>query len=337
MFFASDNGATIPDDIMAAIVAANARSSLAYGNDDATAQSRDRIREVFEAPEAEVFLVTTGTSANCLSLATLAPPWSTIFCHARAHIGRSECNAPEFFTGGASLTKIEGPHGRMEPEALTDAIARTGGSVHTPQRGALSLTNATEAGTVYSPAQLAALTAVAREQGVPVHMDGARFANALARTGASPAEMSWKAGIDILSLGGTKNGLMAAEAVVMFNPAMAWDFQLRRKRAGHLGSKLRYIAAQFDAWFAGDRWLTLARDANDKASLLADGLRDLGAEFLNPVEANVIFAQLPPEAHDRARQAGAVYYRYNDRLCRFVTGWDTSEADIAALLTALRG
>ncbi|MFV0491486.1 MAG: threonine aldolase family protein [Pseudorhodobacter sp.] len=337
MFFASDNGATIPPDIMAAIVAANDDPSLAYGNDAATARCRDRIRQVFEAPEAEVFLLTTGTSSNCLSLATLAPSWSTIFCHARAHIGRAECNAPEFFTGGASLTKIEGPHGRIEPEALADAITRTGGAVHNPQKGALSLTNATEAGTVYDPSRLSALTAVARDQGVPVHLDGARFANALARTGASPAEMSWKAGIDILSLGGTKNGLMAAEAVIMFDPAKAWEFQLRRKRAGHLGSKLRYIAAQFDAWFANDRWLTLARDANIRATRLAKGLQDLGAEFLNPVEANVIFALLPAEAHERAKAAGAVYYRYNDRLCRFVTGWDTSDADIDALLAALGG
>lgn len=337
MFFASDNGATVAPEVMAAMMAANAAPSLSYGNDAGTTRLTARIREVFDAPEAEVFLLTTGTAANSLALATLSPPWSTIFCHRHAHIAEDECNAPEFFTGGAKLTLIDGEHGRIAPQTLAAAIEGAGGSVHGAQRGAVSLTNVTEAGTVYSPADLAALAVVARGHGLPVHLDGARFANALAATGASPAEMTWKAGIDVLSLGGTKNGLMAAEAVVFFAPAKAWEFQLRRKRGGHLGSKLRYVAAQFEAWFADDLWLRLAATANAKAARLAAGLTDQGAAILHPVEANMIFARLPASAHRRAAEAGAVYCRMDDRLCRLVTGWDTPEADIDALLAAFLG
>ena len=337
MFFASDNGATVAPEVMAAMMAANAAPSLSYGGDDATARLTPIIRETFEAPEAEVFLLTTGTAANSLALATLTPPWSTIFCHRHAHIAEDECNAPEFFTGGAKLTLIDGAHGRMTPQALASAIEGAGGSVHGAQRGALSLTNVTEAGTVYSTADITALAAVAKGHGLPVHLDGARFANALATTGATPAEMTWRAGVDCLSLGGTKNGLMAAEAVVFFDPAKAWEFQLRRKRGGHLGSKLRYVAAQFEAWFADDLWLKLAASANAKAARLAAGLADQGAAILHPVEANMIFARLPASAHKRAAEAGAVYYRMDERLCRLVTGWDTPETDIDALLTTFLG
>ncbi|MBL4918928.1 threonine aldolase family protein [Szabonella alba] len=337
MFFASDNGATVAPEIMAAIMAANAAPSLSYGDDAATAALTATIRAVFEAPDAAVFLVSTGTAANALALAILAPSWSTIFCHRHAHIAEDECNAPEFFTGGAKLTLVDGAHGRIAPQALATAIAGAGGSVHGAQRGALSLSTVTEAGSVYSTADLAALATLARDHGLPVHLDGARLANALATTGASPANMTWRAGVDILSLGGTKNGLMAGEAVVIFDPARAWEFQLRRKRAGHLGSKLRYMAAQFEAWFADDLWLRLAGAANAKAARLAAGLTDQGATLLHPVEANMIFARLPASAHSRATGAGAVYYRMDAQLCRLVTGWDTPEADIDALLAAFLG
>ncbi|NEX47508.1 threonine aldolase family protein [Pseudotabrizicola algicola] len=335
MFFASDNGAPVHPAVFAAMERANSGYALSYGNDPATEALRDRIRTVFEAPEAEVLLLTTGTAANALALSVLTPPWATTFCHRHAHIAEDECGAPEFFSGGAKLTLIDGPHGKIAPDALEQTIAQTGGSVHVAQRGALSLTNVTEAGTVYTTAELSALTAIAKAHGLPVHLDGARFANALAATGATPAEMSWRAGVDVLTLGGTKNGLLAAEAVVLFNPAQAWEAALRRKRAGHLNSKLRFVAAQFDAWFEADRWLDMARHANSMAARLARGLSALpGAEVVHPSHANIIFAQLPATAHTRAKASGAVYYQSDETLCRLVASWSTTGAEVDALLAA---
>ncbi|MDR7126018.1 beta-eliminating lyase-related protein [Pseudotabrizicola sp. 4114] len=338
MFFASDNGAPVHPTVMAAMQSANAGYALSYGNDAASVALRDRIRTVFEAPQAEVLLLTTGTAANALALSLLTAPWATTFCHRHAHIAEDECGAPEFFSGGAKLTLIDGPNGKITPDGLAQAIVQTGGSVHVAQRGALSLTNVTEAGTLYTPAELSALTSVAQAHGLPVHLDGARFANALAATGATPAELSWRAGVDVLVLGGTKNGLLGAEAVVLFDPAKAWEGELRRKRAGHLNSKLRFVAAQFDAWFDGDLWLTLARHTNAMAARLATGLAHLpGVEILHPTPANMIFAHLPAATHARAKAAGAVYYQSDDTQCRLVTSWSTTEADVDALLAAFRG
>lgn len=337
MFFASDNGAPVHPSVFAAMQRANAGYALSYGNDAATQALRDRIRLVFEAPEAEVLLLTTGTAANALALSLLTPPWATTFCHRHAHIAEDECGAPEFFSGGAKLSLIDGPHGKISPDSLEQAITRTGGSVHVAQRGAVSLTNVTEAGTIYTAAELAALCKVAKAHGLPVHLDGARFANALAATGASPAELSWRAGVDILSLGGTKNGLLAAEAVVLFDPAKSWEAELRRKRAGHLNSKLRFVAAQFEAWFDNDLWLDMARHANDRAARLAAGLAQMpGAEIQHPTDANIIFARLPAAAHARAKAGGAVYYQSDDTLCRLVASWSTTDADVDALLAAFK-
>ncbi|MFN3721590.1 MAG: threonine aldolase family protein [Paracoccaceae bacterium] len=338
MFFASDNGAPVHPAVFAAMERANAGYALSYGNDATSHALRDRIRTVFAAPEAEVLLLTTGTAANALALSVLTPPWATTFCHRHAHIAEDECGAPEFFSGGAKLTLIDGPHGKISPDALAQAIAQTGGSVHVAQRGALSLTNVTEAGTVYTAAEISALTDVAKAHGLPVHLDGARFANALAATNASPAELSWRAGVDVLSLGGTKNGLMAAEAVILFDPAKAWEAALRRKRAGHLTSKLRFVAAQFDAWFEGDLWLTLARHANAMAARLAQGLAQVpGAQIAHPASANIVFVHLPVATHARAKAAGAVYSQSDDTLCRLVASWSTTEADVDALLGVFRG
>ena len=189
------------------------------------------------------------TAANALALAILTPPWGAVFCHRNAHVEEDECGAPEFYTGGAKLVLIDGPDARITPEALrATVIATAQGGVHNTQRGPVTITNATEAGTVYSAAEVAALCTVAREFGLPVHMDGARFANALVAAGCTPAEMTWKAGVDVLSFGGTKNGCMGVEAVVIFDPAKAWEFELRRKRGGHLFSKHRYLSAQMDAY-----------------------------------------------------------------------------------------
>ncbi|MDO8884510.1 low specificity L-threonine aldolase [Pseudotabrizicola sp.] len=338
MFFASDNGAPVHPAVFAAMERANAGYALSYGNDSATEALRDRIRTVFEAPQAEVLLLTTGTAANALALSLLTPPWATTFCHRHAHIAEDECGAPEFFSGGAKLTLIDGPQGKISPDALSQAIAQTGGSVHVAQRGALSLTNVTEAGTLYTAAELSALTSVAMANGLPVHLDGARFANALVATNAAPAELSWRAGVDVLTLGGTKNGLLGAEAVVLFDPAKAWEAALRRKRAGHLNSKLRFVAAQFDAWFQDDLWLTMARHANDMAKRLATGLAHVpGAEIVYPTPANMIFVRLPAVAHTRASAAGAIYSKSDETLCRLVASWSTTKADVDGLLAAFKG
>ena len=341
MNFASDNTAPVPPQIMHALVRANEGYAVGYGNDPLTARVQGRIRAVFEAPQAAVHLVATGTAANSLALALVCAPWGAVFCEAEAHVMLDECGAPEFFTGGAKLVGVAGEHGRMTPEALAEALGRTGGSgVLGVQRGALTLSNVTEAGTVYSPDAIAALTAVARGHGLPCHLDGARFANALEATGATPAEMTWQAGIDVVSFGGTKNGLMGVEAVVLFDPAKAWELELRRKRAGHLASKMRYLAAQMDGWLEDGLWLDLARHANAMAARLTRGISPF-ATAMHPVEANIIFARWPVGTHDRLRAAGAVYYPSTapegHEAARLVTSWSTTEADVDGFVAALAG
>jgi len=343
MFLASDNTSGAAPGILAAIVAANDGYATSYGNDTLMADVRARLREVFEAPEAAIYLVATGTAANALALATLAPPWSAIYCHREAHVELDECNAPEFFTGGAKLTLIDGAHGKIDPEALAETLAGAApAEVHHPQPGALSLTNVTELGGVYTPDEIARLTALARARGLPCHLDGARFANALVATGATPAEMTWKAGIDAVSFGGTKNGCLGVEAVILFDPAKAWEFELRRKRGAHLFSKHRFLSAQMAAYLDGGLWLDLAHRANAAAARLAVGLGALpGVRLVHPVEANMIFAALPRAMRDAARAAGAAFHDWADAdgpapQARLVCSWSTTEADIAAFLAACR-
>ncbi|WP_323038506.1 low specificity L-threonine aldolase [Gemmobacter sp.] len=338
MFFASDNGAPCPAPVMQALMRANDGPAMPYGNDSFTTAAADRIRTVLEAPQAAVHFVATGTAANALALATLCPPWGAIFCHDLAHVQNDECGAPEFFSNAKLLT-VGGDHARMTPAAL-DARIRDQGSrvVHSVQPGAVTLTNVTEAGTVYSPAETAALADVAHAHGLPVHLDGARFSNAVAATGATPAELTWKAGIDALSFGGTKGGLLGAEAVVFFDPARAWEFELRRKRGGHLFSKNRYLAAQFDGWLDGGLWLDLARHANAMAARLASGISAIaGAALVHPTQANIVFATLPQAAHDRLKAAGARYYDMGQGRARLVTSWATTASDVDAFLAHARG
>ncbi len=338
MFFASDNGAPCPEPVMAALLRANSGPAMPYGNDPLTAAVQGRIRDIFEAPQAAVHFVATGTAANALALATLCPPWGAVFCHPDAHIQNDECAAPEVF-GSGKLLPVAGPEGAMDPAELDRAIRSLGTRVvHSVQPGAVSLTNVTETGTVLSPERIAELARVARGHGLPLHLDGARFANALAATGASPAAMTWQAGVDILSFGGTKGGLLGAEAVVIFDPAHAWEFELRRKRAGHLFSKLRYLAAQFDGWLADGLWLDLARHANAMGARLAAGLAALpGAELARPVAANIVFATLPAAAHARLRAAGAQYYDMGQGQARLVTSWATTPAEVDSFLRHAAG
>ncbi|WP_343081076.1 low specificity L-threonine aldolase [Ostreiculturibacter nitratireducens] len=349
MFFASDNTSGAAPEVMASVVAANEGYATPYGNDPIMDRVRARIREVFEAPEAAVYLVATGTAANALSLAILTQPWGAVFCHRNSHVEEDECGAPEFYTGGAKLVLIDGEHAKMTPEGLRRALkftARAG--VHNVQRGMLTLTNATENGTVYSPAEVKQLSGIAKGYDLPVHMDGARFANALVSAGCSPAEMTWKAGVDVLSFGGSKNGCMGVEAVVIFDPAKAWEFELRRKRGGHLFSKHRYLSAQMDAYLADGLWLDLAARANRAAAALSAGIRQIpGARLVHPTEANAVFAAWPRGGHRKAIEAGAKYYfwPFDQSLdgpdeeplsARLVCSWSTTEEDVERFLALIR-
>ena len=348
MFFASDNASPVPQQVLDAVAKVNEGYAASYGTDAEMDEVRRLIREIFEAPEAEVYLVATGTSANVLSLATLVQPWQAICCHRNAHIAEDECGSPEFYTGGSKLNLIDGDHGKITPAALEAAIkVQVQGFVHSVQRGALSLTNATESGTVYSYDELKALCDVAKRYDMPVHLDGARFANSVVSTGATPAEMSWKAGVDVLSFGGTKNGLMGVEAVILFDPKLAWEFELRRKRGGHLFSKHRYLSAQMLAYLTDGLWLDLAGKANAAAKKLSNGILSLeGATLVHPTDANAVFASWNRAGHRRAMEAGAKYYFWgsegnldgpDDGLesARLVCSWCTADAEIEQFLALI--
>jgi threonine aldolase len=349
MWFTSDNAGPAHPAVIEAVMTANEGYAQSYGAEAAMARVAARVREVFEAPEAAVFLVATGTAANALSLACLCPPWGAVYCHRHAHVQEDECGAPEFYTGGAKLVPLDGPDGRIAPEALAQALAGAAeAGVHNVQRGALSLTTATEAGTVYAPDEIRALAALAKVHGLPVHLDGARFANALVRLGCTPAEMSWKAGVDVLSFGGTKNGLMGVEAAILFDPDRAWEFELRRKRGGHLFSKHRFLSAQMEAYLRDGLWLELAAAANARADALAAGLGvEPGARLLHPVQANMVFAAWPRAGHRAVQAAGARYYLWpfgqslegpdaEELSARLVCSWATTEAEVAAFIGHLR-
>ncbi|SFD12781.1 threonine aldolase family protein [Tropicimonas isoalkanivorans] len=347
MFYASDNTGPVHPKVLEALTGANDGHAAAYGSDPLTEAAQDRIREVFEAPDAAVHLVPTGTAANALLLATYAAPWSTVFCSQEAHIHVDECNAPEFYSGGAKLTLVDTSEGQITPVALETAItAEETRGLHGPQRGPVSLTQATETGTVYSLDSTRSLAGVARRYGLPVHMDGARLANAIPAIGCSPAEATWKAGVDMLSFGGTKNGLMGVEAAILFDPSKSREFELRRKRGGHLFSKHRYLAAQMLAYLEGGLWLELAAAANAACQKLADGLRDApGANLMYRPQANMVFARLPRSRHRQLFAAGAQYHLWGDELdggaedeplaARFVTDWSSRETDTDRFLDLL--
>ncbi len=348
MHFASDTTSPAHPSVIEALARANTGYLGSYGADPIMDEVRARVRDVFEAPEAAVYLVTTGSIANALSLATFCPPWGAVYCHRHAHIETDECGAPEFYTGGAKLVLIDGENGKMDPENLRDALANpVTPDVHLVQRGMVSITNVTEFGTVYTPAEIAKLTGIAREYDLPVHLDGARFANAIVASGASPADMTWRAGVDVLSFGGTKNGLMGVEAVVIFDPDRAWEFELRRKRGGHLMSKHRFLSAQMRAYLADDLWQGLARNANEMGGRLAQGIAASQSAALKfPTDANMVFANWPRGIHRTAQSAGAVYgiWPFDQPLqgpdeevlsARLVCSWSTTEKDVDEFLNLL--
>jgi len=350
MNFASDNAAGIAPSILDALRLVNVGHQLAYGNDDVTLRVQDRLGRLFECDLA-ASLVGTGTAANALALAQLSPPWGAVLCHREAHIVTSEAGAPEFFGGGLKLVTLEGEGCKITPAGLTAALdgAEWGGPHHvTPS--VLSLTQVTEAGTIYSPNEVRALAEIAHARGMAVHMDGARFANAVAALGVSPAEASWKIGVDVLSFGATKGGAMGAEAVIFFDPTRTAGMDERRKRAGHLLSKHRFVAAQFEAFFADDLWLKLARHANAMAARLGNGLKTAGIAPVWPVDANLVFAVFPKAVHARLTQAGAAYYPMKSRglpagskladgavLARLVTSFATAEAEVDQFIAVAKG
>ncbi len=335
--FASDNTGPVAASIMEAMVAANEGGAMPYGADPWMPGVRGALRALFGWPEAEVLLVGTGTAANALALAGLVPPWGSILCHRDSHVERDECGAPEFYADGAKLVPVGGPDGKMSPDRVAEEIARLTGSVHNVQLAAMSVTNVTEVGTVHSLDELAALTDLARSHGIATHLDGARFANACAALGCSASEMVQ--GFDVVSFGGTKNGCMAVEAIVMRDPARHWEMQLRRKRGAQLWSKHRFLSAQMAAYLKDDLWLANARDANAACQRLAAGLREIGAAMAHPPEANMIFCRLPRAAHERA-QAEAQYYLMDDTgtpLCRLVCDFTKTDAEVDRLLELLAG
>jgi threonine aldolase len=341
MYFASDNTAGMAPQILDAIVRANDGFVLGYGNDDQTRRVERRIGEVFER-DCAVFLVPTGTVANALALAHVSPSWGAVFTHSEAHIVTDECGAPEFFGGGLKLIGLPGVGCKVAPDTLAAALAPYHG--HAPHQvipSALSISQASEAGTIYRPDEIAALAKIAHGRDMKLHMDGARLANALVRLNASPAQATWQSGVDVLSFGATKSGAMAAEAVVYFDRALAAKMGERRKRAGHLLSKHRFLAAQFEAFLQDDCWLRLARHANAMADRLAAGLTKAGLEPAWPVEANLVFVILPAPAADRLKAAGAQFYvRSSDSLpagaalgpqqvlIRLVTSFATRESEV---------
>ncbi len=347
MNFASDNTGPVHPKVLAALSKANEGYALPYGADDLTAEVTQNIRDTFEAPDAAVYLVSLGTAANSLILATLSDPWSAIFCQRIAHIQEDECNAPEFYSGGAKLILVDGQDAKIDPKNLTAAIeAEEIRGVHGPQRGPISITQATEKGTVYSLDEIRAISAVAKSYNLPVHMDGARFSNAVSHLGCSAADMTWKAGIDAVTFGGTKNGLMAVEAVIFFDPKHAWEFELRRKRGAHLFSKHRFLAAQMQAYLEGDLWLEMAAMANTATARLARGLKQIEGVTLDfEPDANIIFPRWSRAKHQALHAAGAKYYVWQgDHTqgdpqevlpARLVTDWSSTDESIDRFLDCL--
>ena len=308
MNFGSDNAAGIAPEILAAISRANEGAALAYGDDAWTRRVETQLADIFEHQLA-VFLVSSGTAANALALAHLTEPWGAVLCHQEAHIATDECGAPEFYGGGIKLVGLPGEAGKIAPAALQRALgARSWGGPHHVNPSVLSLSQATEAGTIYRPDEVRELADIAHARGMSVHVDGARLGNALARLNASPAQATWMAGVDVLSFGATKGGALAAEAVIFFDPDRAADMPQQRKRSGHLISKHRFLAAQIEAYLADDLWLKLARHANATADRLAAGLAASQFVPVWPVEANEVFVALPMRVDERLRAAGASYY-----------------------------
>lgn len=336
--FTSDNMAGASPEIAQAVAAAAAGHTLPYGNDPYTAKVRSKLSEIFER-EVDVFPVSTGTAANCLAIAALTRPWSSVLCHPDSHINNDECGAPEFFSDGAKLVTVPGAHGKMDTAALEQAVWRKTGDVHSVQPSVVSIRQATESGSLHTLDEIRHLTTIAHAAGLRMHMDGARFANALDHLGVTPAEMTWKSGIDVLSFGATKNGAMTADAIVSFDPALSTELAFRAKRAGQLASKMRFHTAQLDAYLTNDLWLHNARQANAMAARLADGLKaSPNAELLGAPQANILFCRLQPQTIQGLLAEGYTFYhdRWEPGTVRLVTSFSHTTEDVDQLLAGIQ-
>lgn len=347
MNFASDNHYGVHPRILEAMVEANAGSAPAYGGDDWTKKAEEQLSKVFEK-EVRSFLVTTGTAANGLALSALTPPYGAVICHGEAHIHCDECASPEFFTGGAKIMGLHGPAGKITAAMIEKCLKGFIRGEHDPKPAAVSLTNASELGTVYSPDDVKAISNLIKPRGMKLHMDGARFANAVARLNVSPAELTWKSGVDVMSFGATKNGAMMLEAVIFFDTKLADDFIYRRMRGGQLVSKGRYLGAQMLAYLKDGLWLENAGTANALAAQLAEGLGKFRKiRIPNPVQANEVFAVMPRVLNDKLLASGAKFYDWmpdslgdgiadDEIFVRFVLSFATPEANVRKLLALIK-
>lgn len=342
MNFASDNNSGVAPEVIAAIIAEAEHFDAAYGWDAASLQMKESFAEIFERT-VDVYCVPTGTAANALALASLNPMWGAVICHEHAHIVTDECAAPTVIGNGLTLLGLPGEHGKLTPRDVADYLgARHDTGVHSVPATGLSLTQATEAGTRYGSDEVGALCEFAHGRDMTVHMDGARFANAVAGAGSTPAELTWRAGVDAMSFGATKGGALGAEAIVVFSERTRDDIERLRKRTGHLLSKQRFAAVQFSAWLAGGAWLRLADHANQMAVRLSEGLTRAGIRISHPVEANITFAWFYPATMAAARGIGAEFYQDSPVAAadgtlevRLVTSWSTKPEEVDALIAAV--
>jgi threonine aldolase len=334
--FASDNYAGICPEAWEALEAANQGHSPGYGDDQWTHQASDRLRETFET-DCEVFFVFNGTAANSLALASLCQSYHSILCHEYAHVERDECGAPEFFSNGTKVLLLPGKNGKIEPESITETVLRRT-DIHYPKPKVITVTQPTELGTVYSINELQAIQAKVKEHGLYMHMDGARFANAVAALDVRPAEITWKVGVDVLCFGGTKNGMAVGETVIFFNRSLAHEFEYRCKQAGQLASKMRVLSAPWLGMLKDDAWIRRARHANEMAELLFQALKSIpGVQILFPREANSVFVQLPPAIRDGLYARGWKFYCFiGEGGARFMCSWDTTREEIEAFAKDLK-
>jgi len=335
--FRSDNCGSAAPEILEALLRANQGTAIGYGADALTQQLNDRLSEIFET-SVQAFPIPTGTGANALALAAIGSPFGAVYCSPEAHINTSECNAVGFFGSGLKVTPIGGVHGKVCPESLEKNLNTAGfGLAHKSQPVAVNLVQATDLGAVYTTEEIKRLSDLAHAKGLNVHMDGARFANALVHLGCSPAEMTWKAGVDILSLGVTKNGGLLSDAIVVFNPDIADKIGFHLRRGGMIWSKMRFASAQVLAYVENDLWLRLARQSNAAAQQLAQGVQHIpGARLIAPVQANELFVEMQTQALDQLAESGVLYYRRGPTLARLVCRWDTTQDEVTQLLGLMK-
>ncbi|MBJ7538793.1 threonine aldolase family protein [Marinomonas transparens] len=336
--FTSDNIAGASESVWQAMMEASQGDAMPYGSDEYTTQVTRMLSELFEC-EVDVFMVSTGTAANVLSISAMTPVWGSVLCHKESHLLCDESTAPEFYTGGARFVGIGGADAKMDPALLERVINQKVGDVHSCQPSAVSISQVTEVGSVYSLEEIHAVTGVAKAAGLPVHMDGARFANALLALGCTPAQMTWKAGVDIVSFGATKNGTMSAEAIVVFNKALAKDLAFRRKRGGHLLSKMRLLSSQMIAYLTDELWRTNAEQANAMMALMQAGLQTVPGITINtPAQANMLFCTLPEGMADYLLAEGFAFYtgRWEKGVVRLVTSFRTPKEGVEAFVESAR-